>query len=105
VAEYQNRRRDLGRAPKTINSELSVLRQLLKHAKLWYRFLEDYKPLKNTKPGLLRSPETTPQRLGPRRIVCRLSVAVPSGSRPQIDGHRPEHSLLIALLMRPSSTD
>ena len=41
---------DLGRAPKTVNSELSVLRQLLKHAKLWYRFLEDYRPLKNTKP-------------------------------------------------------
>jgi hypothetical protein len=27
-----------------------VLRQLLKHAKLWYRFGEDYKPLRNTKP-------------------------------------------------------
>jgi integrase len=50
LAEYQNLRRDLGLAPKTVNSELSVLRQLLKHAKLWYRFLEDYKPLKNTKP-------------------------------------------------------
>jgi hypothetical protein len=47
---YQNVRRDLGRAPKTVNSELSVLRQILKHAKLWYRFADDYKPLKNTKP-------------------------------------------------------
>lgn len=47
---YQNVRRDLGRAPKTINGELSVVRQLLKHAKLWYRFAEEYKPLKNTKP-------------------------------------------------------
>ncbi len=27
-----------------------MLRQLLKHAKLWYRFGEDYKPLKNTRP-------------------------------------------------------
>jgi hypothetical protein len=50
LAAYQNARRDLGRAPKTINSELSVLRQLLKHAKLWYRFTDDYRALKNTKP-------------------------------------------------------
>ena len=50
LAAYQNVRRDLGRAPKTVNSELSVLRQLLKHAKVWYRFAEDYKPLRNTKP-------------------------------------------------------
>jgi integrase len=47
---YQNTRTDLGRAPKTVNGELSVLRQILKHAKLWYRFSDDYKPLKNTKP-------------------------------------------------------
>jgi len=50
LTAYQNTRRDLGRAPKTVNSELSVLRQLLKHAKLWYRYREDYKALKNTKP-------------------------------------------------------
>jgi integrase len=50
LAAYQNARRDLGRAPKTVNSELSVLRQVLKHAKLWYRFAEEYKPLKNTIP-------------------------------------------------------
>jgi integrase len=50
LTAYQNTRRDLGRAPKTVNSELSVLRQLLKHAKLWYRYSEDYKALKNTKP-------------------------------------------------------
>ena len=50
LTAYQNARRDAGRAPKTINGELSVLRQLLKHAKLWYRFADDYKPLKNTKP-------------------------------------------------------
>jgi integrase len=47
---YQSARRDQGRAPKTVNGELSVLRPLLKHAKLWYRFAEEYKPLKNTKP-------------------------------------------------------
>jgi hypothetical protein len=35
---------------KTINSELSVLRQVLKHAKLWARFQDEYKALKNTKP-------------------------------------------------------
>ena len=50
LIQYQKVRRDLGRAPKTVNSELSVLRQLLKYAKLWYRFTDDYKPLKNTKP-------------------------------------------------------
>ena len=50
LIQYQKGRRDLGRAPKTVNSELSVLRQLLKYAKLWYRFTDDYKPLKNTKP-------------------------------------------------------
>src|SRR5262245_59220433 len=50
LTAYQNARRDLGRAPKTINGELSVVRQLLKHAKLWYRFADEYKPVKNTKP-------------------------------------------------------
>src|SRR5437879_4241798 len=30
LVAYQNARRDLGRAPKTVNSELSVLRQVLK---------------------------------------------------------------------------
>ena len=49
LTEYQNARLDAGKAPKTINGELSVLRQLLKHAKLWYRF-EDYEPIANTKP-------------------------------------------------------
>ena len=49
LSEYQNARLDAGKAPKTINGELSVLRQLLKHAKLWYRF-EDYEPIANTKP-------------------------------------------------------
>ena len=50
IAEYQNSRIDAGRAPKTVNGEISVLRQVLRHAKLWYRFREDYRPLKNTKP-------------------------------------------------------
>ena len=42
------------RAPKTIIGELSVLRQVLRHAKLWYRFADDYRPLKNTKPPVAR---------------------------------------------------
>ena len=50
LASYQNARTDAGRVPKTVNGELSVLRQVLKHAKLWYRFQEDYRTLKNTKP-------------------------------------------------------
>lgn len=52
---YQNARLDDGKAPKTINGEVSVLRQLLKHAKLWYRLKEDYKPIKNTKPPVGRA--------------------------------------------------
>src|SRR5262245_57360968 len=50
LTAYQNQRTDEGRAPKTINGELSVLRQLLRYARLWYRFEEDYQSLKNTKP-------------------------------------------------------
>jgi hypothetical protein len=46
LADYQNSRLDAGRAPKTINGEMSVLRQLLKHARLWFRFREDYKKSK-----------------------------------------------------------
>jgi integrase len=49
IAAYQNARTDAGRAPKTVNGELSVLRQVLRHARLWYRFQEDYRALKNTK--------------------------------------------------------
>jgi integrase len=49
LAEYQNMRTDAGRAPKTINGELSVLRQVLKRARLWYRFADDYATLRNRK--------------------------------------------------------
>ncbi|MFM9903622.1 MAG: hypothetical protein ACKVQJ_03515 [Pyrinomonadaceae bacterium] len=45
VAAYQNERQAGGRSPKTINGEVSVLRQLFKHARLWYRFVDDYKPV------------------------------------------------------------
>ena len=50
VAAYQNARTDAGRAPKTINGEISVLRQVLKRAKLWYRFADEYRALRNRKP-------------------------------------------------------
>src|SRR5437870_13794172 len=59
VADYQNARTDAGRAPKTINGELSVLRQVLKRAKLWYRFADEYKALRNRKPPVGRA--LTPQ--------------------------------------------
>ncbi len=55
IAAYQAERRAAGRAPKTINGEVSVLRQLLKHARLWYRFQEEYKPIRNTKPPVGRA--------------------------------------------------
>jgi integrase len=61
ISEYQNARLDAGRAPKTINGELSVLRRVLKHARLWYRFREDYKPIPNNKPPTGRSLTTEEQ--------------------------------------------
>ena len=63
LTEYQNARVEAGRAPKTINGEVSVLRQLLKHARLWYRF-EDYEPIPNHKPPVGRAlTEEEQQRL------------------------------------------
>src|SRR5579872_6469179 len=50
IALYQKARTDAGRAPKTVNGEAAVLRQVLRHAKLWYRFEDEYCALKNTKP-------------------------------------------------------
>jgi site-specific recombinase XerD len=44
ISVYQSERLASGKASKTVNGELSVLRQLLKHARLWFRFQEDYKP-------------------------------------------------------------
>jgi hypothetical protein len=44
----------IGTAPKTINGELSVLRQVLKRAKLWYRFEDEYTTLRNRKPPLAK---------------------------------------------------
>ena len=55
IGLYQHSRSKAGRAPKTINGEVSVLRQLLKKARLWYRFKEDYKPLLNNKPPVGRA--------------------------------------------------
>ena len=54
ITDYQNKRLDEGRAPKTVNGEISVLRQMLKHAKLWHRF-EDYRPVPNDKPPVGRA--------------------------------------------------
>ena len=55
VAPYQNARTDAGRAPKTINGELSVLRQISKRAKLGYRFSDEYTTLRNRKPPVGRA--------------------------------------------------
>jgi hypothetical protein len=38
-----------------INGELSVLRQVLKRAKLWYRFDDEYTTLRNRKPSVGRA--------------------------------------------------
>jgi len=55
LAAYQNARTDAGRAAKTVNGELSVLRQILKRAKLWYRFDDEYTTLRNRKPPVGRA--------------------------------------------------
>jgi hypothetical protein len=101
LTAYQNARRDLGRAPKTVNSELSVLRQILKYAKLWYRFAEDYKALKNTKPPVVkRSPITTkrtcstsqrPSRHGSTRMSLRPSTSSVASARVRIKGLQWKH--------------
>ena len=74
---YQNARTDAGRAPKTINGELSVLRQVLRHARLWYRFEEDYRALRNTKPpvGQALTDESSSAVRG-RAVADRVDVRV-----------------------------
>jgi hypothetical protein len=63
ITDYHHYRLDQRRAPKTINGEVSVLRQLLKAAKLWYRF-QDYKAIPNNKPPVGRAiSEEEQQRL------------------------------------------
>jgi integrase len=62
IAAYQNARTDAGRAPKTINGEVSVLRQVLKRAKLWYRFADEYTALRNRKPPVGRALTTDEQQ-------------------------------------------
>ncbi|MBA3768200.1 MAG: tyrosine-type recombinase/integrase, partial [Acidobacteria bacterium] len=57
VAVYQSTRLQQGKAPKTINGEVSVLRQLLKYAKLWQGsdFDGEYKTIPNDKPPVGRA--------------------------------------------------
>ena len=55
ISDYQNHRLRQGKAPKTINGEVSALRQLLKHARLWYRFEQDYKSVPKTSPAVGRA--------------------------------------------------
>ena len=55
LAAYQNARTEAGRAPKTINGEISVLRQVLKRARLWYHFEDEYTTLRNRKPPVGRA--------------------------------------------------
>jgi len=59
ISDYQNARTDAGRASRTINGELSVLRQVMKHARVWYRCEPDYRVLRNRRPpaGQALTPE------------------------------------------------
>jgi len=64
LTDYQNARLDTGKAGKTINHEVSVLRQLLKHAKRWDRIAGEYKKVKDDKPFVGRAlSEEEQQRL------------------------------------------
>ena len=97
VAAYQNARTDAGRAPKTINGELSVLRQILKHAKLWYRFDDVHhaaKPEGASRPGADAGGTATPVRDG--ADPARLDRCTPT-LRP--------HSPSIAVCVRARSRD
>ena len=49
IDSYQLTRQATGKAPGTINLELSFLRQILKRARLWAKFSESYHPIPNTK--------------------------------------------------------
>ena len=49
IAAYQNARTESGRAAKTVNGEVSVLRQVLKRAKVWYRIEDEYTTIRNRK--------------------------------------------------------
>ena len=66
IAAYQNARSNAGRAPKTINGEVSVLRQVLNRAKLRTRRGRDDEDLHSHPPGALNQaaaalePITTP---------------------------------------------
>jgi len=55
IADFQRAKLDAGKAPKTVNGAVSVLRQILKHARLWNRVAEDYRPVRNNKPPVGRA--------------------------------------------------
>ncbi len=46
IAVYQSQRLEHGMAPKTVNNEVALLRQLLKKAKLWHRFKDEIHKVK-----------------------------------------------------------
>jgi len=78
IAVSQNNRTEAGRAAKTINGELSVLRQVLKRAKLWYRFDDEYSTLRNRKPpvGRALTPEDQQRLFEIARTRPRMAVRV-----------------------------
>lgn len=90
IGLYQAERIAQGLAPKTINGEVSVLRQLLKHAKLWYKVSDDYKTIRNTKPpagralaeqDLARLIEVASQRLDWRYAHAAIVLSFFCGMR------------------------
>ena len=46
ITDYRTWRSDQGVGPATLNSELGILRRILKRAKLWARVADDIRPLK-----------------------------------------------------------
>lgn len=47
LAGYQNARTDAGRGARAVNGWLSVLRQVLNRANLWYRLADEYSTIRN----------------------------------------------------------
>jgi integrase len=68
LGQYQFHRQEQGKAPGTINAEVSILRLLLKRAQLWAKFSDFYHPIPNTK--------TPPGRaISDDEVAMLLSVA------------------------------
>ena len=75
ITEYRTWRADQKVGPATLNSELGILRRILKRAKLWARVADDVRPLKEPATIGRALTEEDKQRL------LKAAVMRPSGKR------------------------